>query len=212
MKVGDILPSNSFGDFVIVSYVNSMNVVARFVDTGSEVTTTKSALKNGRAKDKLKPTLYGFGFIGHGQFTSKHGAYDKWNGMLQRCYSELFHESNPTYKGCTTCEEWCDYQVFAQWYCDNYPVDGESYELDKDFIVKGNKIYSPETCCFLTREENARVSGERLCKSFKVISPTGVFYEGFNQTLFAKEHGIDHVLLSLVLNGKRKSHQGWVKA
>lgn len=212
MKVGDVFSSNSFGDFVIVSYNNSMNVVARFIDTGSEVTTTKSALKNGRVKDKLKTTLYGFGFIGHGQFTSKHIAYEKWNGMLQRCYSELFHKSNPTYKDCTVCSEWRDYQVFARWYCDNYPVDGGNYELDKDYISKGNKIYSPDTCCFLTKEENARISGERFCKSFEVISPKGVLHKGFNQTLFAKKHRIDHVLLSLVLNGKRSSHKGWTKA
>jgi hypothetical protein len=30
----------------------------------------------------------------------------------------------------------------------------ENFELDKDILIKGNKIYSPETCCFVPKEIN----------------------------------------------------------
>jgi hypothetical protein len=70
--------------------------------------------------------------------------------MLARCYSEKFHEKQPTYIGCTVCEEWHNFQNYAKWYDENYyEVDGYKMNLDKDILVKGNKIYSPETCVFV---------------------------------------------------------------
>ena len=52
---------------------------------------------------------------------------------------------------CTVDERWHNFQNFAEWYYDNYI---EGYHLDKDILFKGNKIYSPETCCFVPQEIN----------------------------------------------------------
>ena len=30
----------------------------------------------------------------------------------------------------------------------------QGWHLDKDILIKGNKIYSPETCCFVPQEVN----------------------------------------------------------
>lgn len=77
--------------------------------------------------------------------------YYLWHGMIQRCYDEKTHKKHPTYNGCTVCDEWLYFSNFKKWFDENY-VDG--YQLDKDILVKGNKIYSPDTCCFVPHEIN----------------------------------------------------------
>ena len=77
--------------------------------------------------------------------------YHTWNSMLQRCYSEKFLVRYPTYIGCTVCEEWKSFMNFKEWMA---VQDWESKHLDKDISVTGNKIYSPETCMFVSQEVN----------------------------------------------------------
>ena len=77
--------------------------------------------------------------------------YSVWLSMLNRCYNKQFQSKNETYIGCEVCDEWLDFQNFAEWFTNNYI---EGYQLDKDILVKGNKIYSPETCCFVPQEIN----------------------------------------------------------
>ena len=78
-------------------------------------------------------------------------SYVCWQDMLQRCYIDSYYEKAPTYRGCSVCEEWKYFSVFKRFFDENY-VDG--YHLDKDILVKGNKVYSPDTCCFVPREIN----------------------------------------------------------
>lgn len=77
--------------------------------------------------------------------------YRCWYGILKRCYNEKFHVKHPTYIGTKICEEWKDFQVFAEWFDNNY-IDG--YHLDKDLLSNGEKIYSPSTCIFLPSKVN----------------------------------------------------------
>lgn len=71
--------------------------------------------------------------------------------MLERCYNLEHQERQPTYKGCKVDERWHNFQNFAQWYEENYK---ESCVLDKDILVKGNKIYSFKNCCFVPQDIN----------------------------------------------------------
>lgn len=79
-------------------------------------------------------------------------AYGCWQKMIERCYREDYFIKAPTYKGCSVCDEWHYFSNFKKWFDENY-VDG--YALDKDILVKGNKIYSPDTCCFVPTEINS---------------------------------------------------------
>lgn len=83
-------------------------------------------------------------------------SYKLWQSMLQRCYSEKYHQRRPTYKGCSVCEEWKYFSNFKRWFEVHYRTDenGKAYHLDKDLLVKGNKLYSPETCVFVPPEVN----------------------------------------------------------
>lgn len=80
--------------------------------------------------------------------------YQKWLGMLERCYDSKFQSKSPTYIGCSVCEEWHLLSNFAKWATD--PANGyrEGYHIDKDILVKGNKVYSPDTCCFVPPKIN----------------------------------------------------------
>ena len=77
--------------------------------------------------------------------------YVVWKSMLKRCYSKEFHDSSPTYKECSVCEEWLILSNFKRWFDEHYV---EGWHLDKDVLIKGNKLYSPQTCCFVPPEVN----------------------------------------------------------
>lgn len=80
--------------------------------------------------------------------------YRRWKSMLLRCYSESYHTKQPTYKGCSVCKEWLYFSNFKSW------MEQQGWEgnhLDKDLLVKGNKVYSPETCVFVNNTVNTFV-------------------------------------------------------
>jgi len=74
-----------------------------------------------------------------------------WKSMLKRCYYSKYQARKPTYIGCTVCEEWLTFSNFKSWM---ETQDFEGKQLDKDILVQGNKIYSPETCIFVTKTIN----------------------------------------------------------
>ena len=115
---------------------------------------------NVRKRTKL---VYGVGFNdynGNVKYNHVHiPSYHTWGQMLKRCYSKEFLDRQPTYRGCSVCEEWWSFSNFKKWFDENY-IEGDS--LDKDILFKHNKLYSPKTCCFVPNEINVL-----LCKSDK---------------------------------------------
>lgn len=89
--------------------------------------------------------------------------YKTWGEMLRRCFDVKRKQELPSYVNAGCCKEWEVLSGFLDWYLDQPYVDG-AWQLDKDLLVKGNKIYSPETCViiplevnmFLTRREHGR--------------------------------------------------------
>jgi hypothetical protein len=96
-------------------------------------------------------------------------SYDRWKQMLGRCYSDKWQTSHPTYIGCSVCEEWKIFSVFKQWFDENYI---EGFELDKDILVEGNKIYGPNTCRFIPNYLNTILND---CRSSRGDFPMGVY-------------------------------------
>lgn len=98
-----------------------------------------------------------------------------WNGVIKRSFSESFKNDHPTYKDVSVCDEWLCYNNFEKWFSENYyEVKGERMELDKDILVKGNKIYSPDTCIFVPAYINLNFRG----KSKKSGLPKGIQKNG----------------------------------
>lgn len=108
--------------------------------------------------NQVKRTVYGVGYDSGGKhkryISSKSSVeYAIWSAMIGRCYSERIKNKLPSYKQCSTSPEWHDFQVFAEWYT-NHDYYGLGYDLDKDLLFEGNKVYSPETCCLIPHEIN----------------------------------------------------------
>lgn len=78
--------------------------------------------------------------------------YVTWTSMLKRCYSKKYQEKRPTYIGCSVCEEWLLFSNFKAWMTEQ---NWQGNELDKDIIKSGNKIYSPDTCVFVSSVTNS---------------------------------------------------------
>lgn len=87
--------------------------------------------------------------------------YAIWKDMFRRCYSKAVHKVFPSYIGCEVCERWNNFEVFCddiKW-LPNYDLWLQGgYHLDKDFIVDGCTIYSPETCMFVDCGANGKLS------------------------------------------------------
>ena len=109
---------------------------------------------DGRSKNNYKKNIFGVGFTGTGKYNSSKDkiAYDIWRGIIRRCYSDEKRKNEIMYLDCYVCEEWHSFQVFADWFYENQII---GFDIDKDLLFKGNKIYSPETCCFLPRSINS---------------------------------------------------------
>lgn len=218
MNVGDVYN----GNLLVLSFDGCLNVLVRFIDTGFETRSSAQHVRSGRIKDKLKPSVYGAGFIGDGTYKAKvnnktTAAYIAWKGMLQRCYDEKWRKANPYYCGVTVSSDWLNFQLFAEWFYKSLPSDGGKYQLDKDSMVSGNKVYSAETCCLLTQADNVREAASRAdhskrkvtAKRYMVVSPGGVEIEVVNLAKFCRENGLLDSHMSSVASGRRSHHRGW---
>ena len=105
------------------------------------------------SKKAMEPTMCGIGYRGLEDADCTAESYLKWHDMIHRCYNAKFHKRQPQYKGCAVCVEWLNYSNFKVWY-DQHKIPGMSLDLDKDILFKGNKVYSPETCCFVPHAIN----------------------------------------------------------
>lgn len=81
-------------------------------------------------------------------------AWRKWMSMLTRCYGVDDFGNKPTYADCSVCNEWLLFSKFKEWFNENYV---EGYVLDKDLLIRGNKVYSPNTCCFVPQRINTLI-------------------------------------------------------
>lgn len=152
-KIGDVFPSQNCGHFEILSRTKGKALV-RFLSTGYITVVEKGAVRKGLIKDNLHPSIYGLGFYGDGSYTKNleqsllSKVSETWHSMFKRCYSDSVHENHEPYSNCFVNKRWHDFQNFAKFYIE-CPYRQTGWQLDKDILVKGNKEYGPDTCCFV---------------------------------------------------------------
>lgn len=101
--------------------------------------------------------------------------YRTWNAMLERAYCDKYEQKNHTYQGVTVCEDWHSFMNFRSWM---ETQDWEGKHLDKDLLVRGNKVYSPNTCVFVDGVVNKFLNGHAASRG---EWPIGVQWHEQNQ-------------------------------
>lgn len=178
-RIGQFGKNNLGSVMEVINYKNSTDVLIKFVENGNLVKASWQQFCEGEVKNPYDKSIFGKGYLGIGQYKAfverkATHQYASWKHMLERCYDEKLHKKHPTYIGTFVCEEWLNFQNYAQWYDENYyKIDGERMHLDKDILVKGNKQYSPETCVFVPSRINSLFT---KCNSSRGNTPIGVTY------------------------------------
>lgn len=195
--LGKEFTTNGYGRCVVIDYRSAHEVTVMFYDPVYITKCEYGNLIKGSVKNHIYPSYYGKGYMGVGKYSSKdRKIYDLWAKMLERCYNEKVRDRQPTYSVVTVCDEWLDFQNFAEW-CEaqeffNAKDDkGRPYQLDKDILVRGNKVYSPETCCFVPKDINLLLLTSKKARG---DYPLGVTYH--------KRDGVFQA--NLGINGKQK--------
>ena len=157
--LGKVCKSKSSGDFKILKYNDAKDVEIQFVSTGFEAVVELGNIRNGYVKDPYSPSVYGVGILGTKYPSKINGrdtkGYKLWQSMLERCYSDILKKRCPTYEGCEVSENFKYYEYFYEWCNKQIGFGNEGWHLDKDLLVKGNKIYSENTCVFIPKEINS---------------------------------------------------------
>lgn len=117
----------------------------------------------------MKCLVQGFGFNDN-KYQSRVGnttavEYVVWSSMLSRC-TEKYWKEKPTYIGTTCSDNFKSYSFFYEWCQEQIGFNskddkGNKWHLDKDLLVKGNKIYSEETCVFVPQRINSLLTKSR---------------------------------------------------
>ena len=185
--VGKVFKSLNSGDFKIVKYNDSYNVEIQFLKTGYETSATLGNIRNGKVKDPYIPSVFGVGVVGTKYPSSKSGVqtkeYKLWTSMLVRCYSDNSKKRRPTYEGCEVSNNFKYYEYFYEWCHSQIGFGNEGWHLDKDLLVKGNKVYSEKTCVFLPNEINSVLTKREASRGEYLI---GVYWNKTNKAFRAR--------------------------
>lgn len=149
----------------IINYIDANNIIVEFQDNWKcKVHTAWKCFRDGKTRNPYYPSVCEVGIIGNKyKIEDSNGKvckeYDTWRSMLRRCYEKQIEYKRPTYKDVICCEEWFLYENFYEWLHSQKNFDQwinlNHSALDKDILIKGNKIYSPDTCSLVPDSINA---------------------------------------------------------
>ena len=148
----------------IIEYNNDNDIIVEFQDKYKyKVKTTYNTFQSRSIKNRFYPSVQGVGIIGekHRGNLRKNKKfsieYSIWTSMLERATNNDFKNKNLSYIDCEVCNEWLLYDSFYDWIHgqDNFFKYNEiKLYLDKDILIKNNKLYSPDTCCLVPKRVN----------------------------------------------------------
>ena len=185
--VDKVFKSLNSGEFKILKYNDSKNVEIRFLKTGYEMVTQLGNVRSGKVKDPYSPSVCGVGVLGTKHQISEGGVVTKeyalWQNMLKRCYSDVYKKKHPTYEGCEVSDNFKSYEYFYEWCHNQIGFDNEGWHLDKDLLIKGNKVYNENVCVFIPQDINLLLVKREALRGEHLI---GVSWSNSNKAFVAK--------------------------
>lgn len=138
-------------EMTCIEYNNAFDIIVEFKTPYYRVKNNWCNFKKGNIKNPYYPSIYGVGIVGERSTVNEDGKrlkeYVAWVGMLQRIYRDN------AYKDCSICKEWLFFENFYNWLHSQPNFDkwlnNKKWDIDKDILIKGNKVYSPDTCCLV---------------------------------------------------------------
>ncbi len=104
--------------------------------------------------------------------THRH-IHNIWRLIKDRCRISYWVNHGPSYQGCSIDDRWKDFQQFAYDYENMVGYGLPNRQIDKDILVKGNKIYGPDTTILVPQDINILLTN---CKNARGTLPLGVTY------------------------------------
>ena len=184
-KIGDKFKTKQGYEVTLKEKISNQYWVVEF-HCGFTKKISQSSVTNGTIRYPFHPTVFGVGYLGCGPYSSgtskkKTRAYETWQHMIRRCYDERCR-SYARYggRGVTVCDEWLNFQNFAEWFYRNYV---EGFKLDKDLTIIGSKQYNPDSCSFVPVSVNNLLISSNACRG---SYPVGVSYSRHNKSYLAE--------------------------
>ena len=229
-NIGDIV-HGKHGDFMVLSEVNNKKGFynIKFLNTGYKCTAGYNSVLTGGKFDPLSKSCRNTGYLGLEYYETKQKykntgeidffnmAHKRWNGMIERCYNLDGTQTNYA----DVQEEW---KCFLNFLNDVEKINGFDYykfvngelSLDKDKLqfMKTNKIYSINTCTWMSMQEQLiyrdnTTNNKDKQITFIAISPDNVEYIVTGRHEFCRQNNLNRGSVSQCLNGKRKQYKGW---
>ena len=138
--------------------------------------------------------------------TYKCPYYLVWICMLQRCYSKELHNRLPSYQECSVCNDWIIFSNFKAWM---ETQDWKGKQLDKDILIKGNKLYSPETCIFIPNHINCLLLDQKTRRGKYLLGVS--WYKPYSKYRSQYSNGIKNITLGY-FNTEKEAHEAYCKA
>lgn len=189
-----------------------------FTESGYKRITSRSDIKKGLVRDRLSGCVSGVGYLGYASVYDNEKVYRIWTNIIGRCYDK----NNTSYerygaKGVTVCIRWHNFDNFLEDFTAIEGYDEEKFqngelELDKDIKQQNikNKIYSKETCIFVSRKINDiyRDNSTRKTVKFKAKFNDDEWKHYSSIREFCKANNLNNASVSLAIREKR-NHKGW---
>lgn len=147
----------------IIKYNRVDDILVEFQDGYKGVVHTQyKCFVRGNVKNPYYPMVLGVGMLGS-KYPSKINdketkEYQAWKGVIYRCFDKKTKGKQLTYQNADCCSEWLCFENFYEWLHGQENFDNwndNRWNIDKDILIKGNKFYSPETCCLVPCNVNS---------------------------------------------------------
>lgn len=165
---GKVFKTKYEDSVIVLEYISSLKVKVKITSTGEVRSVSAYQIREGLIK-----TIRTAPLKDETAQELRRRARHKHRGMFDRCCSKDSALKYPTYKDCTISENFKDINFFHIWCLSQIGFENNNWHLDKDILVKGNRVYSEDTCCFVPEEINLMLVTH---KSHRGVLPIGVAY------------------------------------